>query len=453
MKGFLTPNQIEYVLYHFELSFKLNKDIREKFIFCKSSCKTIDYADKVIFLMSENEFDISKVKKINSLPVLFPIDNHEKEWDITDNNLIFFHDYLKSCFYLLSGYHEYKSNKKDSLGRYDYYQSVQHELNITNIPLVNYYFEIIISGLQAFLQKDNQSIIKKKLFNPFGFFLTHDVDRVRLYNINNFLYCSKSLLGFAKEKMPFRYRLYSFIDAFAGFFKRTDPFWTFPFMREVERKNGFKSAFYFLDHLPDHKNYDFTSDKIRKLIASLEKEGCEIGMHSTVEATLSLNESIIMKNKLQKVVKTKIVGNRNHILLFHIPMSMIILKKSGYQYDSTLGYANHEGFRNSFCYPFKLFDFENDEMIDDIWEIPLTVMDCTLFDYRKLSYNQAFHSVISLINEIKKFGGIFTLLWHNSYFEERRYPGITNFYNQVLEELRRIDAVNITGREIISMLP
>jgi len=353
----------------------------------------------------------------------------------------------------LSGYQEYKNSAKDHLGRFDYFQSVQYKLDITGIPLVNYYFESIINGFNAFLKPSNQIVQKSKLFDPFGFFLTHDVDRVKLYNINNLLYCIKALFGLVSEKMPFKYRLTSFTDALFGFFKKKDPHWTFPLMREIEKKNGFISVFYFLDHLSDQRNFKINSDKIRKLIASLEYEGCEIGMHNTIEAFHSKTDAVFIKNKLQKLVQSPLIGNRNHILLFDVPSSMLMLRELGYRYDTTLGFAHHEGFRNSFCFPFKLYDFENDAMIDHIWEIPLTLMDCTLFDYRKLSFKQAMDSTDNLINETRKFGGIFTLLWHNSYFEERRYPGITKFYSELLGKMKECKAVNITAQEILSLLP
>jgi hypothetical protein len=453
MKGFLTSNQIAYVLYHLELIIRIKNDIKDKIVFCKNSKEVSGKTNKIIFLLSEKEFNVLNIKRINGVPILFPVANCEKTWEITENNLIFYHDFLKSCFYLLSGYQEYSTSAKDHLGRFDYFQSVQHKLDFTNIPLVNYYFEMIIAGFNAFLRLNNQEIQKRKLFDPLGFFLTHDVDRVKLYNINNLLYCGKALLGFTHEKMPINYRLFSFIDAISGLFKNEDPHWTFPFMREIEKINGFKSVFFFLDHLPDQRNFELNSDKIRNLIALLEDEGCEIGMHSTIEAFHSKTEAVIMKNKLQKLIKSQIIGNRNHILLFNVPHSMKMLQELGYRYDTTLGFAYHEGFRNSFCYPFKLYDFENDIMMDHIWEIPLIVMDCTLFDYRKLSYAQAIDSINNLIDEIKKFGGIFTLLWHNSYFEERRYPGITKFYANLLQNFKENNVINVTGQEILSLLP
>ncbi len=62
-------------------------------------------------------------------------------------------------------------------------------------------------------------------------------------------------------------------------------------------------------------------------------------------------------------------------------------------------------------------------------------MDSTLFQYRKLSPIEAMESVLSIIEEVKRFNGVFTLLWHNSYFNESEVPGITVFYNTLLDKI------------------
>ncbi|MBN2275287.1 MAG: polysaccharide deacetylase family protein [Bacteroidales bacterium] len=452
MKGFLSRNQIEYVLFHFGLTVELDAEVREKFLFCKEVREIAAYSGRVIFLLREEEFKLEQVRKVNGLDVLFPDPAFAAEYEMKGDNLVFYHDYLKSSFYLLSAYQEYKSVFKDRLGRYDYFHSVQHKLGITKIPMVNYYFDTLYKGLQAFFAAQNRRLEKRDLFRSFGLMLTHDVDRVKLYNINNFIYCGKALLGLTGNDTSYVYRLASFIDSLTGFFKCTDPHWSFPFLRETEKENGFRSVYFFLDRLPDQRNYQITSENIQALIASLEADGCEIGVHGTLESVSSRKEALSIKKKLQAVVKNTVIGNRNHTLLFHVPASMSLLKELDYRYDSTLGFAHHEGFRNSFCHPFKLYDFGNDMMVD-LWEIPLTLMDCTLFDYRKLDFIRAMQCVEDLINETRKFHGVFTLLWHNSYFEERKYPGITQFYSRLLSRFKENDVVSLTGREIVSLLP
>jgi len=86
--------------------------------------------------------------------------------------------------------------------------------------------------------------------------------------------------------------------------------------------------------------------------------------------------------KLEKVLGKKIVGYRNHYLKFKVPETWGLPKEAGFKYDTTLGYADCVGFRNGMCHPFKPFDLNINSYIN-ILEIPLIIMDRTLFDYMK----------------------------------------------------------------------
>ncbi|MCX6254819.1 MAG: hypothetical protein NTV31_10130, partial [Bacteroidia bacterium] len=84
------------------------------------------------------------------------------------------------------------------------------------------------------------------------------------------------------------------------------------------------------------------------------------------------------------------------------------------------------------------------------WEIPLNVMDSTLFHNRKLSIDDARESMMTILEEIKRFNGVFTLLWHNSYFNESEVPGITNFYFDLLNIIIAEKPEISTGLKIVA---
>jgi hypothetical protein len=154
---------------------------------------------------------------------------------------------------------------------------------------------------------------------------------------------------------------------------------------------------------------------------------------------------------LKEASGAAIVGNRQHRLLWVHPDTASIESKAGLQYDSTLGFAAHEGFRNSYCYPFRIFDFTNDTTLD-VWEFPLNVMDGTLLSYRNLPNEEALQKCKDLIQEVKKFGGLFTLLWHNSFFDEDVYPGVQKLYKDILKAASEQDPECILGHELLSRM-
>jgi hypothetical protein len=155
--------------------------------------------------------------------------------------------------------------------------------------------------------------------------------------------------------------------------------------------------------------------------------------------------------ELNEITINAVEGNRQHRLLFKIPETMRNLSKCGISYDSSLGFAAHEGFRNSYCYPFKLYDFEKDEMIH-VWEIPLVVMDVTLFNYRKLSFNSAMENMDLLVEEIIKHNGIFTLLVHPETLDEEERPGIFKFYESLLDLLLSKNIIQIKISQFLKKL-
>jgi len=86
------------------------------------------------------------------------------------------------------------------------------------------------------------------------------------------------------------------------------------------------------------------------------------------------------------------------------------------------------------------------------WEIPLVVMDATLFYYRKLNTTDALVKMEELISEVKRFNGVFSLLWHNGYFDEKITPGIRRFYEKLLERIHEDQPESMTGSEIIDRI-
>lgn len=453
MKGYLSNNQIEYVFFHLNLVFHLSDEIKSRIVMVRNQGEIQDHPGMIVFLLIEDALAIDKVQTIRGLPVLFPGSQTDTFWSIQHNTLVFEHDLLKSAFYLLSGFQETVSKKRDVLGRFSAADSLQLKLGIMHKPVVNYYFDEIKKGIQAFLLLRNITLQEKSLFHPYCFLLTHDVDRVRLYSFNYLVYKLKELIGIKKTSAgpailakQFIRGLYHFI--FLNHAK--DPAWDFEYLRTVERKHQLVSAFYFLDDetRPIDADYSFNEKRIGNLINSLHREGCEIGMHGNQRSVTSKISLINSVKKLHRVFPYALKGIRQHRLRYEIPVTTEIQEECGFQYDTSLGFYDHEGFRNSFCLPFKLYDFNKDQP-SGIWEIPLLVMDCTLLEYRNLSFEEADVQVNKLLEEVRKFSGVFTLLWHNGYFDEVRFPGIHGYYENLIAMIIGQGPENKLGSQVI----
>lgn len=455
MKTFLNKDQIEYVFFHLNQSLDLDETISERFVFIRDSVDIKDYQHKIIFQLSQKALDISNVKWIEQIPILFPLSEEKIYYRVVNNNLVFTDDILKSSFYLLSGFQEYNCTEKDKYGRFPYAKSIQSTLGICNLPVVNYYFEQIIKGIEQFSFTEHFVVQRKKIFQNFGFMLTHDIDRVDAYNYYSVFYIFKQLIGLSEAEYDKTTTLRVFIVSlfyYVNIFSKKNSFWTFESMRKIETNNDFRSVFYVLRNEGKlDSRYSIKEKRISNLLDYLLADKCEIGIHGTMNSALQFESMKDALTELRQALNYEVVGCRQHYLQFHNPQTMLIQEQCKIQYDTTLCFAEHEGFRNSYCLPFKIYHFDEDRMID-VWEFPLNVMEVTLFGYRNMNYQEAQTSVLQLISEVKKFNGVFTLLWHNCFFDEFKYKGITAFYETLISAIRKENPLGITGKELLSKL-
>jgi hypothetical protein len=456
MEGFLNRNRIDYIFYHLNLFFDFNETIRSKIKFIHDEGSVDNSEANIYFLLTDHPYNENEIIHIDNIPVLFTCSAAPDFYTLTGPSLVFNHDLLKSSFYLLSGYQEYTPIKWEQSGRFPYEKSVQSKLDITGKPVVNYYFDIIKQGIKVFCEANKIHFSEKRLFKNFGFLLTHDIDRIEAYDFWETGYRLKKFLGLAPRYYSRRTALKEFFTSainYINFINPKNPFWNFIFLRAIEKDNSIRSVFYFLEDETLHKDshYNFNDKRIKELIAALEKDGCEIGLHGTTNSAHKIESLNSTLKNLQSVSTQKIPGIRQHCLNYYLPHTALLHEKAGLKYDSTLTFAEHEGFRNSCCTPFKLYDFENERIIN-VWEFSLTIMDGTLLYYRKLSFEEIVKTTASIIEEIKRFNGLLVLLWHNTMFDEKEFSGISDFYRQYIREICSSEPESVTGIELLDRL-
>jgi len=99
------------------------------------------------------------------------------------------------------------------------------------------------------------------------------------------------------------------------------------------------------------------------------------------------------------------------------------LEYAGFSYDSTFRHHYCAGFRNGMDHPFSPYNLNTGKEID-ILEIPLSVIDTTLFNQMHLDFNQAWKLTEKLIDTVE-FRGVLMVLWYNIYqgnYPEGNYP-------------------------------
>ena len=176
-----------------------------------------------------------------------------------------------------------------------------------------------------------------------------------------------------------------------------------------------------------------------------------MGLHAGYRSYNDLRTMGQEKIRFDQVVNNRKYGCRQHFLRWRTPETWRIQERLGLLYDTTVSFADREGFRCGICLPFRPYDVLEDRVLD-VWELPLTVMDGTLQNpnYRGLTPEQAFDEVVKHVETVKKSKGVFVLLWHNSSFDRLGgWEGWREVYEKVMEYMASQGPFVENGRGII----
>jgi hypothetical protein len=332
-----------------------------------------------------------------------------------DGTVIFYVDIVASTFFMLSRWEEMMVRVRDKHDRFPAAASVAYKQGFLDRPIVDVYGLI----LQAWLKKLLPAWQPKP--GRFSVKLTHDVDSIR--RLRN-LYSAALVFGadllkrhdpvLAWQTINEAIRQFSSSPEQAAYFR------AIYFLAELSKQFGQESAFYFMaaEPQPPDNDYEVHSALMRKCIDDLRQQGCELGFHPGYHTLNNPERLALEKARLDAVLGETRYGGRQHYLRFQVPDTWRHWEQVGLTYDSTMAYADHEGFRCGTCHRFRPFDVGQDRKLY-LWERPLIVMDSTLRQYRQLTPAQGEQRILELARQCQQVQGTFILLWHNSSLTER----------------------------------
>ncbi len=375
--------------------------------------------DKYIIYESNKEIDRFEIFKfynqeINQIPNYF-----NKE------NFLLKNDLVGTIFFFISGYWEYINNfPKDEYGRVSAKYSFLLKYDLLETPIV----DIL---LKNFILKNN---FHYKNNEP-RYFLTHDIDKL-YYKVN-----IRNLLGDILKRKDLKY----FLKNLKIFIFKTNPFSVEKLMN-LNTKYGVNSNYYFLlENINSTSGYNLSKNlrELSKIREILNKSRQNIGLHYSFNHLLG-DELSIRSRELINYFKIKNLTGRAHYLNFDIKESFKVYEKGNIKLDCTGGYHDCIGFRFGTSFPFKPFNFEKNEKYDLI-EIPLTIMDCTPFDYMNLTIKEGEKRILNLMNKIIDTNGLMCILWHNSSFWTREWKVKEKVYLKILEKIQDYKSYDING--------
>lgn len=371
---------------------------------------------KVTFL--KNEFIVE-----NDIPVIYGT----SKLNIENSKIICGIDIFASSFFMLTRWEEYINKNRDCHNRFPATESLAYKQGFLNRPVVNEYVEILWNILKYL------GIEQKRKEKNFQLYLTHDVDIPLKYH--NFKCGLLEIAGDVvkrKDVILASKNLWQKLKVHIKMEK--DPYDTFDYLMDISEKVGVKSYFFFMGRgLTKFDNaYKSNDDFIKNIIKKIKKRGHHIGLHSTYNAYNQPEQFAKEKQELEINFDTKITFGREHYLRFEVPTTWQIWKDNGMEWDSTLSFADKEGFRCGVCYEYSVFNILTREKLN-LREKPLIVMDGSFATYQlDIEPKEMEKKINYLIEKVKKYNGDFVFLWHNSSFNTTKWNKYQDLYERLL---------------------
>jgi len=335
-------------------------------------------------------------------------------------------DIFSLSFFMLTRWEEYVNKTRDNHNRFPLKESLAYKEGFLDRPIVNEKLEILKAKL---LKLDNSLEFK---YREYKLILTHDVDHI--YKWDTPKKVLRHLLGdiiLRKSFKSFLSTLINYIKVKIG--KKRDPFDTFDYLMDISDRIGIKSYFFFMAKGTSKydNNYKSSHISILELSNKIKNRKHHIGIHSSYNSYIDKKQLKLEKLELEKNLDTTIKFGRGHYLRFDLPTTWEIWENNNMSWDSSLCYADREGFRCGVCYEYSTFNILAREQLT-LKEKPLIVMEESVTRRDNISALEMENIILDLINKVKKYRGEFVFLWHNSSFNTEFWDRYKMVYENVL---------------------
>jgi len=337
----------------------------------------------------------------------------------------------------------------DTHERLIFNRSFQSRANIANIPIVNQYVNFFRALLESKLSIKGIPLWPQGKKCAIG--LSHDVDIPDRYAIlKSPLFCkNKDLKWYLLTSLKKAKAITEYIGG-----KNPDDFWLFEDVMREEKKYGFRSTFFFASINRFDKwgtiydaAYNIDSPKFIGVFQNIIDRGFEIGLHASYNAYLNEDYLAFQKARLEKIAGVKAVGLRHHH--WHIGKDQLrtlkMHEQAGFEYDSSIAFNDHIGFRRNIVLPYHPWDPIKQSMIN-VFQLPVFCMDGSLFYYSEEKLD-TIEKLKYYIGTIKQSRGLGVIDWHirTSFPKNSEYLNWGKAYVELLEFLSDDSEIWVTN--------
>ena len=273
-------------------------------------------------------------------------------------------------------------------------------------------------------------LLQYPLIEDFVRSLGQKIERIYGAEVKSLAYAMNSTIDvdhiYAYKEKPLHTRIGSWIkdlvlfrwQRFAVRMRDRDPYDVFDQMASMHLARQVRPSFFILT--AERAKYDRSlSPSHPAFISTVHhlSKAANIGLHPSYASARQPARLAEEKKELESILNKPVIRSRQHFLRLEFPKTYRELLRNGIREDYTMGYAEEIGFRAGTSRPFLWYDLEADELTP-LRIIPFCVMDVTLKNYKKYKPSEAVQECKQLISDLKRVGGQFCLIWHNSSFYE-----------------------------------
>jgi hypothetical protein len=330
-------------------------------------------------------------------------------------------DIFGAAFFMLSRYEEAVNGERDHHDRFPASASVAYRSGFLHRPLVDEYVEILWAAMGRLWPA-----LKRKP-RQFRMYVSCDVDHPYHPGAGSIARTAKRAVGELVRSNDLS-RVVTAVKNYRA--RRTgnwenDPYYyTVDWMMEVNERAGNRVSFYFIPEITDRRRDDtcpITDGAVLAMMKRIAVRGHEIGLHPGYNTYESRARIVSGKQKLQSILdqaqlRQRVNGGRHHYLRWstRTPANW---DAAGLEYDSTLSYAEHAGFRCGTCHEYPMYDLHRREPLR-VRQRALICMEASVLRYMGYGVGEdALDMMMKLKASVKRMHGNFTLLWHNSAFD------------------------------------
>jgi hypothetical protein len=217
----------------------------------------------------------------------------------------------------------------------------------------------------------------------------------------------------------------------------TDPYWTFLRMLEGEDARRVPSTFYVIARHTarvDGGQPDTYARRIPAVLDLLRRAQREVGIHGNDADRTGSDALRADRDDLAGRAGSQVSGIRYHYLRCLYHETLPLLEAAGIEYDTSLAFAEHEGFRCGAGFPFSPYSLAAERPLR-LLEVPLALMDTSLQGerYRALAAEEAEVVAREVLSQVWTGGGGVALLWHNVRFDPRAAAGYDDVYWRLVD--------------------